>query len=157
MVALSQRTWDIACTQVFEKPEWINDPDFKTYRLEKIEPLLDNLMRARPSKHWQEKLEAAGITCALVNSVAEVVEEPQIKAREMIQETIDSKGRRLKVVASPIKLSRTPASIQRAAPLLGEHTETVLEEWLGIKKEEFDDLAKQGIFQEGKARQHWIW
>lgn len=157
MAGFSKRNWETACHKVLDHPQWATDPLFDSAdNLQKIEAILNEVMRTDSTDSWLKKLDAAGIPAMRVNTVADVVEEQQVRDREMIQETIDSNGRQLKVVASPIKLSRTPARIRGAAPLLGEHTGVVLSEWLGMEADEQAQFAGKGAFQKGATSEHSI-
>ncbi len=69
-----------------------------------------------------------------------MVNDPHTAAREMITEVEHSKAGRLKVINSPLKLSRTPVKIERACPELGEHTEEVLQNLLGFSQEKITEL-----------------
>ncbi len=100
----------------------------------------------RPSADWLADLEAQGIGCGPINNLAQVFEDPHVRARGMIAEVphpaID--GRPARLIASPLRLSATPVETRRAPPLLGQHTEEVLEEVLGM-----DDAARAGLREAG--------
>jgi crotonobetainyl-CoA:carnitine CoA-transferase CaiB-like acyl-CoA transferase len=82
-----------------------------------------------------EALEAAGIPAGKVSSIGELARDPQIQAREMIVEVEHPTAGRVPMQGINIKLSGTPGAIQRPPPLLGQHTNEVLEEWLSPPKE----------------------
>jgi CoA:oxalate CoA-transferase len=158
MVGFSKRNWQTACRVVLGQPQWADFATTDTPGWEvEVEPLLVEIMRGQPTQYWIEKLETSGILFASVNTAAEVVAQAQIKARDMIQETVNSAGRRLKVIGSPIKMSRTPAKIQSAAPLLGEHTREVLSDWLGVEGQEQRELHDKGAFRASSGKRQWIW
>jgi len=71
-------------------------------------------------------------------------EDPQVVHRKMVSEFHDEKKGRMKLLASPIKLSETPPDIRRGPASFGEHTEEVLKE-LGFKKEEIEQMKREGI------------
>ncbi len=158
MVAFSKRNWQTACRVVLDRPGWADFAASDTSEWEaEVEPLLVEIMRGKSTQYWVEKLETSGILFAPVNTAADVVEQPQVKARDMIQETVNSAGRLLKVIGSPIKMSRTPAKIQGAAPLLGEHTREVLSDWLGMEGEEQREMDDRGAFRADGGKRQWIW
>jgi crotonobetainyl-CoA:carnitine CoA-transferase CaiB-like acyl-CoA transferase len=76
-------------------------------------------------------LEAAGVPNGPINDIAQVFEEPQVKARGVRIELPHSSGAMLPMVASPMRFSETPLEYRRAPPLLGEHTDEVLRGLLG--------------------------
>ena len=91
-------------------------------------------------------LEAAGVACAPVNTLDQVFADPQVKAREMqIQMQHPLADEEISLVGSPMKLSQTPVNYQRAPPTLGQHTDEVLEELLGLNEQDCAQLRDQGI------------
>ena len=74
-----------------------------------------------------------------------MVEDPQVKARAMIVEVEDEKRGSLKVVGNPVKLSRSIEPIDRSIPELGEHTEQILSDLLGLTYQQIKSLKEKGI------------
>jgi crotonobetainyl-CoA:carnitine CoA-transferase CaiB-like acyl-CoA transferase len=95
-----------------------------------VEPVL----RARRRDDWLSALEAAKVPAGPINDLAQVFDDPQVRARGMTVAIEHPRRRRLELVASPIKLSATPPQLRRAPPLLGQHTDEILDE-LGIDAE----------------------
>jgi crotonobetainyl-CoA:carnitine CoA-transferase CaiB-like acyl-CoA transferase len=91
---------------------------------ERIGPVL----RSRPRAAWIEALTRAGVPCGAVRSVAEVLGDPQVTARKMIEVVEHVAAGPLKVLGVPIALSGTPGSVRTAPPVLGQHTESILRE-----------------------------
>ena len=87
---------------------------------------------AHPTSWWIERLEALNIGCGPINKLSQVFEDPHVVARGMVLEMEHSSGQTVKVIANPVKLSETPADYRIPPPLLGEHTELVLAERLGL-------------------------
>ena len=87
------------------------------------------------------------LTCSKVNNVAEAFEDPQVIAREMkIQMKHPLAGEKLvDLIASPLKLSETPVSYRQPPPTLGEHTDQVITEYLGLSEERIAELKSVGI------------
>ena len=111
--------------------ELANDPRFATNgkRVEnraELTRLLGEVFRKRSKREWLELLEAAGVPNGPINDVAQVFEEPQVKARGVRIELEHPAAGKLPMVASPMRFSETPLDYRRAPPLLGEHTEAVL-------------------------------
>ena len=91
-------------------------------------PILQNIFAGKPADDWLALLEKAGIPCGPIYTVAEVLEHPQVKAREMVVERPHPKLGKVKMTGVPIKLSDTPGEAGAAPPLLGQHTEEILRE-----------------------------
>ncbi|MDO8420515.1 MAG: CaiB/BaiF CoA-transferase family protein [Rubrivivax sp.] len=106
-------------------------------------PLLAERLRQRPRADWLAALEAAKVPCGPINDFAEVFADPQVRARGMTVTVPHPHDDALELVASPLKLSATPAQVRRPPPLLGQHTDEVLVE-IGI-----DAPARQGLRERG--------
>jgi len=85
------------------------------------------------------------IPCAPINSIADLVEEPQLKAREMLPEVYRDGIGSVPVTGTAIKFSETPGSISRPAPLVGEHNEEILCGLLGLSKDELESLKQENV------------
>ena len=126
-------------------PELAGDPRFATNgkRVEnraQLTRLLAAVFRKRTKREWLELLEAAGVPNGPINDVAQVFEEPQVKARGVRIALKHGAGAKLPLVASPMRFSATPLEYRRAPPLLGEHTEEVLRGLLGKSDSEIARL-----------------
>lgn len=109
----------------------------------RINAIVGGALAANTTAHWVETLNKAGVPCGPVLDVAEVFEDPQILAQEMVME-IDHPGRGLiRMLGFPMKLSATPCAVRRTAPALGEHGEEVLAE-LGYSEAERAALRASG-------------
>jgi crotonobetainyl-CoA:carnitine CoA-transferase CaiB-like acyl-CoA transferase len=118
---------------VLGHPEWPGIAEFadnasrvrhRTALAERIE----SVTRLHPRRHWLAAFEARDIPCGPINSYAEVFEDPQVVAREMVVTVDHPTLGTMRTLGSPIKLSATPPEVRRRAPHLGEHTEEVLRE-----------------------------
>lgn len=104
--------------------------------------LIENVTTTRPSEHWYRALEKAGVPCGVLYTLDQVLSDEQVRARGVVKEIAHPKGGSLNVVGSPLRFSRTPVRMERAGPLLGEHTREILHE-LGVTDAEA--LEKAGI------------
>lgn len=148
-VVNNESQWRRLCTDVLETPELLERPEFATNDLrnahvKELTGLLGERTATQTTAHWIAKLQAADIPCAQVNSVADVARDPQVKARNMLVE-IDQPGMGRPIMpGTPIKVRGFDDSITGHAPLLGEHTDVVLSELLGMTEAEIDALRVEG-------------
>jgi len=105
-----------------------------------LRPLLGERLRGRSREHWVRDLKAAGVPCGAVRDIAEVLADPQLDARNMV-ETIDhvSAGA-IRLLGVPIKLSETPGAVRLPPPALGQHTDRILREDCGLTPAKIDSL-----------------
>ena len=98
-------------------------------------------------EYWLERLRAVGVPCGPVNDLAQVFDDPQVKHREMVQDLPHEMDKQVTVrqIASPMKLSKTPPTYRRSAPGLGQHTDEVLAEMLGLTPSELTALKEKGV------------
>ncbi len=106
---------------------------------------LTPVMQGQTTTWWVERLEALKIGCGPINKLSEVFDDPHVVARGMVREMTHGSGERVKVIANPVRLSETPADYRIAPPLLGEHTEQVLRERLGLSASEVAALRDKGV------------
>jgi crotonobetainyl-CoA:carnitine CoA-transferase CaiB-like acyl-CoA transferase len=126
-------------------PELATDARFATNgkRVEnraELTRLLSAVFKKRSKREWLELLEAAGVPNGPINDIAQVFEEPQVKARGVRMELEHPAAGKLPMVASPMRFSATPPDYKRAPPLLGQHTAEVLREVLGKSQAEIEKL-----------------
>jgi crotonobetainyl-CoA:carnitine CoA-transferase CaiB-like acyl-CoA transferase len=95
---------------------------------DKLFPMLQQIFAGKTADEWLALLEKAGIPCGPIYTVAEALEHPQVKAREMVVERPHPKLGKVKLTGVPVKLSDTPGEAGAAPPLLGQHTEEILRE-----------------------------
>lgn len=137
--------------QAFALDHLLADPRFATNaaRVENrvlVTATLAPVMAAHPTAWWVEKLEGLKIGCGPINRLSEVFADPQVQARGAVVEMArrGAERDRVTVIANPVRLDVTPADYRLPPPLLGEHTEEVLGELLGL-----DDAAVAGLRAEG--------
>jgi crotonobetainyl-CoA:carnitine CoA-transferase CaiB-like acyl-CoA transferase len=80
-----------------------------------------------------------------INTIDQVVNHPQVQARGMIVESEHPVAGKVQVIGVPVKLSETPGSVREPAPLLGQHTDEVLHEYLGMTDAEISALHQEGV------------
>jgi len=135
IAAASDKLWESFC-EALGRPDLINHPDYRTNPLRVknravLEPGLEAIFRSRPAACWMEALSRTGVPCTLVRNLKEVVDDEQTAVRNMTPIVEHAEAGPVRVMGVPVVLSGTPGRIAGAAPLLGAHTEAVLNE-LGI-------------------------
>lgn len=148
----SEKLWSAFCAAI-ERVDLEKHPDFDTNgdRIRNraaLEPLLETVFRARPTAEWIARLQRAGIPASPVRNFRDVVEHPQSAVRRMFPTLEHPTAGPHQVTGTPVKLSRTPGSPGASAPLLGQHTSSVLRGLLGLSAEEVQSLAARGVIHE---------
>jgi crotonobetainyl-CoA:carnitine CoA-transferase CaiB-like acyl-CoA transferase len=131
------------------RPELAQDPRFATNAARVrhravLVPLLEPVLKSRPRQQWLQALEAAKVPSGPINALHEVFADPQVVARDMTMPVPHPLADDQRLVASPLKLSATPVQLRRAPPLLGQHTDEVLDEF-GFEGAELAELRRQGV------------
>lgn len=126
-----------------------HDPRFATNsaRMQNRKALIDRLQEVfltRSFAEWETILVGAGIPMGSINNVKQVVEHPQVVARGAIVEMVHPRAGNVRVVGVPIRMSATPGSVRTPSPSLGEHTEAVLSDVLGMTANEIETLRAAG-------------
>ncbi len=127
------------------RPELATDARFNTNpdRLkhrDALIPIIKGLIRKRPSRQWIRDLEAANVPCGAINNMQEVFEDPHVQARGMRVDIPHPLSGTVPSVASPMRFSETPVTYDRPPPLLGQHTDEILRDLLGLDKDEITRL-----------------
>ncbi|MCH7800087.1 MAG: CoA transferase [Chloroflexi bacterium] len=113
---------------------------------EELAGMIAEVFRTNTRDHWIEAIAGVGVTVTPVNTIKDVLEDPQAKARNSLWEVDHPTIGKLPLLASALQhMSRTPAAPQGPPPLLGEHTGQVLSEDLGISEEEIAELKEAGV------------
>ena len=112
---------------------------------ETVVALLKPVMATRTTADWITTLEAANVPCGPINTVEQVFAEPQAKARGFTVSLPHDEAGPIDLVASPLRLEKTPPEYHSAPPLLGQHTDAVLGDVLGLTAPEIAQLKADGI------------
>ena len=134
--------------RVLGHPEWLTDERFATNH-ERVQnqadlaALIEAVTRTEPRAFWLDQLEHAGVPCGPILDYEDALTTPQAIAREMTVDVDHPTLGRLRAIGTPIKMSRTPLNPRRRAPLLGEHTDTVLAS-AGYSDDEIEQLRYSG-------------
>ncbi|MFQ6124995.1 MAG: CaiB/BaiF CoA transferase family protein [Candidatus Heimdallarchaeota archaeon] len=144
----TQNHWKKLC-ELLDIEELKDNPRFATLpkrveNREELSSILSKIFVTKEGEHWLKMLQDAGLPCAPVNTVDRIVSNPQVLHRQMLVEVDHPTAGKIKVPGIPIKLTKTPGSIRRPPPLLGEHSREVLEE-LGFDESTIEKFQEKGI------------
>jgi crotonobetainyl-CoA:carnitine CoA-transferase CaiB-like acyl-CoA transferase len=146
--AANDRTFCRLC-EVLGHPEWATSPEYGTdgqrvRHREGLARIIESMTITQPRSHWLALLDVNGIPCGPINNYAQVFQDPQVIAREMVVDIEHPTFGSMKALGSPIKMSATPPEVRRRAPLLGEQTREVLSE-AGYSDDEIKSLFQDGV------------
>ena len=102
-------------------------------------------LRLKRRSEWIDELTTAGVPCGSVRDVSEVLTDPHLAARRMVEAVEHASAGTLKVLGVPIKLSETPGRVRTAPPTLGQHTVDVLRRDLGVPEAQIEELRETGV------------
>lgn len=137
------------CT-AFGHAEWARDARFagnpqRVRHRDELIALLHAVTVTRTTQAWMALLEASGVPCGPINRMDQVFADPHVQSRGMRMEMSHSVAGKVPLVANPIRMSATPVEYRCAPPTLGEHTDAVLDEWLGIGAQQVAALRESNI------------
>ena len=132
------------CGHLAQDPKYSTNAERVKHRQE-ITRLLDEVFTRRTTREWVELLDGAGVPNGPINTVAQVFDEPQARARGLRIELDHAAAGKVALVASPMRFSDTPITYTQAPPVLGEHTDEILRERLGMSDAEIGRLRAQGV------------
>ncbi|WP_226661098.1 CaiB/BaiF CoA transferase family protein [Microbulbifer aggregans] len=112
---------------------------------QQLVPLIEQATRRQPAAWWLEQLSNAHVPCGPINDLAQVFADPQVEARGMVVEQPHPSAGHVRTVRNPACFSETPLEYTQAPPVLGEHTDSVLEGLLGKSAEEVNTLKVEGV------------
>lgn len=135
---------------LMDREDLLQDPRFadlsaRAQHIEEIEQVVREWVRTRTADEVASLVGGAGIPCAKVNTIADMVEDPQVRHRGMIVEVDHPTAGRVPMQGLNIHFSDTPKSIRHAPPLLGQHNEEVYGSWLGLSPTEVAKLKAEGV------------
>ncbi|CAB3647129.1 CaiB/BaiF CoA transferase family protein [Trinickia soli] len=132
------------------RPEWASDARFvsnpqRVLHRDELVALLHTVTVTRTTAQWVAMLEERGVPCGPINRMDQVFADPHVQSRAMRMEMAHPVAGKVPLVANPIRMSETPVQYRNAPPTLGEHTETVLDEWLGLNAEQIAALRESNV------------
>jgi len=150
ILAVGNDTQFAALCRALGHPDWAADPRFanNTLRVQHRDIVIGLLSEAtcrRTTAEWVQACEAVGVPCGPINNLKSVFADAQIVARKLQIEMPHPAAGTVPLVGSPIRMSATPVSYALAPPLLGEHTDGVLGDLLGLDRAQIDALVQAKI------------
>jgi crotonobetainyl-CoA:carnitine CoA-transferase CaiB-like acyl-CoA transferase len=148
----NQKQWENFC-QVLGLPALAQDPQFESMEARlanysELRPIIDGVVSRMTRAEVMNALSEVGIPAGPINTVAEILEDPHMHAREMVVELIHPDYGPLKMLGIPIKLSDTPGGVGKAPPKFGEHNAEVLRS-LGYTEDDLARFETEGIATKG--------
>lgn len=148
----SDRLFDRFCREVLEKPELAGDPDYKdnpsrVKNRVQLDFVLGEIFAEATRELWLDRCDKAGIPAGPIRDVGEALTSPEVARRDLITYTTHSSAGRIPQVRSPMRFSRTPVVDPTGAPLLGEHTDTVLRDLLDRDDRDIEQLRRAGVIR----------
>ncbi|KAK9872923.1 hypothetical protein WA026_020275 [Henosepilachna vigintioctopunctata] len=133
-----------------ERKDLANDPKYQTNALrvenrEELVGIIENIMKNQTNLQWMEVFKDSSFPCGPVNKLSEVFSDPHIKSIELIKTLEHPKVGKIRVVGPPVQFSEGINKVRSPPPLLGEHTNEVLKQYLGYSADKIESLRKQGV------------
>jgi crotonobetainyl-CoA:carnitine CoA-transferase CaiB-like acyl-CoA transferase len=146
--ATNDAAWQRLCGAIGAK-ELEDNPAYATsaLRIENREPVIASLAKIfakRKTADWVALLDDANVPCSPVNDIAEALAHPQVQAMQMVLDVAHKSAGSLRLSGVPLNLSGTPATPGGAPPDLGEHTDSILKDELGLNDDRIAALRKEG-------------
>ena len=122
-----------------QDPRFVTNPQ-RVRNREQLVPILAEIMQSQPLQYWLTLLESVNVPVGPINNLEQVYQNPQVQARQMKISLPHPIAGQADFVASPLRLSASPVQYHSAPPLLGEHTEQVLQDILGLDLDQIQSL-----------------
>jgi crotonobetainyl-CoA:carnitine CoA-transferase CaiB-like acyl-CoA transferase len=150
----NQSNWE-RIADVLGHPEWRTDPRFATngdrmHNLDALTAAMNAVLATRGRQEWIAAFDAAGVPVGPVNTIGEALSHPQVAARGMVVEVEHPQAGKTRALGCPIHFSATPTRIDRAAPMLGQHSRELLREYR-YTDAEIDAFVADGVIEEAAA------
>ena len=142
--------WKNFCA-VIRRPDLIDDERFRTNanrtrHIAEMNEILEQEMALRTVAEWESILEGAGLPHSRINGIDEVLNHPQIKARNMIVDVTDKVAGTIKIAGNPVKMSTLDEEVSRPpVATVGQHNEEILGDLLGYTSDEIEQMREEGV------------
>jgi glutaryl-CoA transferase len=144
----NERLWKAFC-EVVGAPEWADDPRYgsnakRVARRTELVREIEARLRAAGRDEWVARFVEAGLPAGPINDIGQVFDDPQVRHREMVVDVDHPTAGRVRLPGIPVKFGDTPARVQGPPPNLGQHTDEVLREVLGLSPTAIAELRAAG-------------
>jgi len=131
------------------RPEWKTDPKFelnpsRVANRQELDSLIEAVTKTKTTEEWLKVFEGSGLPYSAVNDVQETLNHEHVLARGMVKEMDHEFVGPIKMVNTPVKYSESRPSIRSVPPVLGQHTDEVLREVLGLDEATIENLKAEG-------------
>lgn len=131
-------------------PEWKSDPKFeinvsRVANRDELDKNIETITQTQTTQHWLEVFEGSGLPYSAVNDVQGTLNHKHVLARDMVKEMDHEWCGPIKMVNTPVKYSESKPSIRSVPPILGQHTDEVLREVLGLSENDIQGLKDEGV------------
>jgi len=138
------------------RPDLLTDPRFSdpaklVENMSALAEILDDVFGSKPMAHWREVFDGVHVTFGVVRGPEEVINDPQLRANDIVVPLEGAGGKLTSTISSPINVHGVAKVPAKRAPALGEHNEVVLKE-LGFSASEIDGLRESGAVPKAKER-----
>jgi CoA:oxalate CoA-transferase len=135
--------------EIIERPDLATDKRYESNRsrcdhMPDLLPQLNEAMQKQPAAYWLKKLEEGHVPAGPINTISQVLSDPQVLARNMLLELAHPVAGMVKVPGSPVKLSDTPAEVRAPAPVLGQHNDEILAS-LGYSVQQIEGFRAEAV------------
>ena len=146
--AANQNNWERMCRAVgredlLEDERFASNPE-RMVSIDALTPIMEETFRTQTTAHWVEALEKAGVPCGPIYNIEQVYADPHVQSREMAVELEHPKSGSIRNIGVAVKLHDTPGSVRTPAPILGQHSEEVLDQY-GYAEADIAALKDAGI------------
>jgi len=146
--AANQRNWEKLCC-VIGREDLLADPRFatnadRTRNQSELAEILESVFITRPVAQWLSDLDRAGVPAGPVYNFEQVYNDPQVLDRDMVVRVEHPRAGMTRLIGIPVKLSETPGQIRRPAPILGQHTDEILQE-IGLSSSMIQSLREKKV------------
>lgn len=148
VAAINEGFWQRLCAAI-EMPELADDPRFATNELrvrdrQTLDTILAGITKQRPTDHWVAAFARHGVIGGPVNDLKAALDDEQVRHNGMVVAVDHPTAGEIRSLGIPVQLGKTPGTIRRPPPLLGQHTREVLMQ-AGISEDRCEELASEGV------------